>query len=135
MAPQAGIDFLLKVEDSGTPGTYLTIGGLRSKSLSFNNEAIDVTSHDSSEWKELLDGKGIKSMSVSGSGVFTNSSAETQIRNDLIAGTLRKFKLFDGAGNTFEAIFKITSLEYGGEYNAEQNWSISLESSGAVSIA
>ncbi len=29
MAAKGGKDFLLKIEDSGTPGTYNTIGGLR----------------------------------------------------------------------------------------------------------
>jgi len=36
---------------------------------------------------------------------------------------------------TYAGTFQITSLEYGGEFNGEVTYSITLESSGAVSFA
>lgn len=136
MAGKAGKNLLLKVEDSGSPGTYTTIGGLRSKTMTLNNEAIDATNHGSNEYREILDTAGIRSMSVSGSGIFTSDANLAQIRADVIAGTLRNFQIVDtDAGDTFTAAFKIVSLERAGEYNAEQTYSISLESSGTITVS
>lgn len=132
---KAGKDWLLKIEDSGTPGQFTTFGGLRSNSLTINNEAIDVTNKGSNQWRTLLDGAGIRSMSISGSGVFTNSQTLSQARQDCINGTLRKFQMIDDdSGDTFEGFYKITSMERGGEYNGEMTWSLSLESSGEITV-
>jgi TP901-1 family phage major tail protein len=129
----AGIDFLLKIESSVTPGTFTTIGGLRSTQMTINAEGIDKTNVGSSEWKEMLDGKGIRDMSISASGVFTDSATEAQFQSDMLANTLRKFRVHDVTQNKyFEATFKITSLEYQGEHDKTRNWSIKLASSGAV---
>lgn len=136
MAGKAGKHLLLKVDTAGSPGTYTTIGGLRSKSMTINNEAIDATEHGSNEWRELLDGAGIRSMSLSGSGIFTTNANLSQMRADAIAGTLRNFQLVDDDnGDTFTGKFKITSMERGGEYNGEQTWSVSLESSGEIVVS
>lgn len=136
MAGKKGHDWLLQIEDSGTPGAFTTMGGLRSNSLTINNEAIDATNKGSNQWREVLDGAGIRSMSMSGSGIFTNSATLSQARADAINGTLRKFKMIDSdSGDTFTGLFKITSMERGGEHNGEMTWSMSLESSGEVTVS
>ena len=74
-------------------------------------------------------------MSLSGSGVFTDSTTLSQAQTDCLAGTLRSFKIVDNdSGVTFEADFKITSLERAGEYNGEMTYSMSMESSGTIAI-
>lgn len=131
----AGKDFVLQIGDGETSETFTTIGGLRSKSISIQAEAIEITNHGSQQWKELLDGAGVKSVSISGSGVFTDSAAEAQMQTDALAQTLRNFKIIDSdTGDYFTGKFKITSLEHAAEYNADRNWSVSLESSGAITF-
>lgn len=135
MAVGAGKSFLLQIGDGGGSEVFTTIGGLRSKSLSIAAEGIEKTNHGSSQWKELIEGAGIRSMSVSGSGVFTDSATESQMLTDMLAQTLRNFKLIDEeTGDYFLGKFKITSMELASEYNAEKNWSISLESSGEITF-
>ncbi len=132
MAGEAGIDFLLKVEVSTTP---TTIGGLRSKSMTINAEAIDITNHGSQEWRQILDGKGVRSMSTSGSGVFTDSAAEAEVRTLMLANTLMEMSLVDAdTGDMFSGSFKCTSLEYAGEHNGERTYSMSFESAGVVTF-
>ena len=47
--------------------------GMRSNSISFNSEAVDVThSQSSGNWRELLSGGGVKKAQITGSGVFCN---------------------------------------------------------------
>lgn len=133
MAGKAGKNLLLKVESPTVAGTFITLGGLRSKSISINNEEIDGTNHGSNEWKESLDEAGIRSMSISGSGIFDNSTVLKQAIKDVIAGKHRKYQIIDtDTDMKFEGTFKITSCEFAGEYNAEQTYSLSLNSSGAV---
>ena len=70
MAAQKGKDLLLKVDSTGG-GVFVTVAGLRARSLSLNARPIDITNADSANgWREMLDGAGVKSAAVSGAGVF-----------------------------------------------------------------
>ena len=132
---KAGIKLLLEIETA--TDVYTLLGGLRSKSISINGEAIDVTNHDSSQWKTLLDQAGIRSMSLSGSGVHNGDEATLGLAEDnSISQTLTKFRITDteSGGRIYTGLYKITSFERAGEYNAEQTYSMSLESSGAIGI-
>ena len=42
MAAQKGSAMLMKAGNAGSPETFTTIGGLRSTSISVNNESVDV---------------------------------------------------------------------------------------------
>ena len=83
MAAQKGKDVLMKINTSGS--TYVTIGGLRSTSITLNDEAVDITNKDSEGTRTLLAGAGVNSISVSGSGVFTDSTAEALVRTTFSA--------------------------------------------------
>lgn len=114
---------------------FQNFGGLRSKSFSFNSEGIDITNQDSDEWKNILDGAGVRSFSVSGSGVYTNEDVfqdaqESALNNALICMMFIDVK----ASRVWVGCMKITSLEISGDYDAESNYSISAESSGAVTV-
>ena len=55
---QKGKDLLLKLDDDGA-GSFVTLAGLRAKSLSFNAATIDITHAESAgQWRELLAGAG-----------------------------------------------------------------------------
>ncbi len=134
MAAQHGKDFLLKIEDSGTPGTYLDVGGFRSNSFSMNNETIDITSKSSNNMRELLSGGGVQSFSTSGSGVFMDDTTFTNVEGLARSKALHKWQIVVPDFGTYEAEFQVTSLEFSGEHNGEVTYSISLESSGAVTF-
>jgi TP901-1 family phage major tail protein len=123
-------------DGTGTLGdSYQILGGLRSKSFSFNSEAIDITTHDSSEWKKILDSAGIRSVSLSGSGVYENGTVMNRARSRAFANQNTSFQLIINAdGDYFQGCFKITSLELSGDYNAESNYSLSMESASAVTF-
>lgn len=136
MGAKGGKDYLLKVEDTPGSGTFTTIGGLRSTSATRNAEAIDATNHGSNQNKELLNGAGIRSMSVSGSGIFTDDANLEAIEDAHEAQLLTRFQVIDtDNGKSYTALFKIVSFERSGDYNNEQAYSISLESSGAITVA
>lgn len=133
MAAQKGSAVLIK---QTIGGTATTIGGLRSSSLTINEETVDVTNKDSSGNRELLADGGILSMSISGSGVFTDSTAEQSFRSAALgATTFQTFTFVIPDLGSYAGTFQVTSLEYAGEYNGEATYSFSLESSGAIAFS
>ena len=80
MAAQKGRALLMKIGDGASPEVFTTIGGMRSTSITLNDEAVDITNKDSTnDARVLLAQGGIKSASVSGNGVFTDSASETTL--------------------------------------------------------
>ncbi len=59
MAAQKGLDVLMKIDISGTK---TTIGGLRSTSITLNDESVDITNKDSLGSRTLLAGAGVNSL-------------------------------------------------------------------------
>jgi TP901-1 family phage major tail protein len=115
---------------------YRIIAGLRSKTLTLNNEEIDVTNHDSNEWKTLIQNAGIKSLAISGSGIFKSDDDLRIVQYMLMEGTIFPWRIYDeDASLIYEAYFKITSFERAGDYNNEQSYTLSLSSSGQVHYA
>ena len=135
MAAQKGSAMLMKVGDGADPEVFTTIAGLRSTSLTVNNESVDVTNKDSSGKRELLAAAGVQSISVSGSGVFTDGSSESTIKTNALADTINNYQFLVPDFGTFTGAFQITSLEYAGEYNGEVTYSMSFESGGTITFA
>ena len=135
MAAQKGSAMLMQVGNGGSPETFTTIGGLRSTSLTINNESVDVTNKDSSNQRTMLAAAGVQSISVSGSGVFTDAASETTIKTNVLADTIDNYQFLVPDFGTFTGGFQVTSVEYAGEFNGEVTYSMSFESSGAITFA
>lgn len=134
MAAQKGRSVLIKVDTNGS-GSFETIGGMRSKSLTINKETVDVSDSDSAgQWRELLGGAGVKSMTLSGSGVFKDSTTEGKLREYMMGDALIEFQFIMPGLGTFEGPFDLTTLEYSGEYNGEAQYSVTVESGGEITF-
>ncbi|MEM9795796.1 MAG: phage major tail protein, TP901-1 family [Pseudomonadota bacterium] len=135
MGVQSGKDLLLKVDLDGN-GDFRTMAGLRATRLTFNSDAIDVTSTESAGgWRELLAGGGVKTASVSGSGVFRDADTDARARQLFFDGAIPVFRVIIPDFGTVEGAFQITSLEYSGTYDGEATYEVSLSSSGELSFA
>lgn len=128
-----GLAFLLKVGDGALPPVYATVAGLRTTHLSINGDLVATTSKAPGAWRELLSGAGVRSVSVSGAGVFTGSAAEARIKSNALAGTIDDYRLSFESGDTMTGRFLVTRLDYAGDFNGERSYTLNLESSGAVS--
>lgn len=145
MAAQKGLDMLLKVNTTGS--TYVTVGGLRSTSITLNDESVDITNKDSLGHRQLLAGGGMNSVSISASGVFTDSATEENVRADFFGqqntsdgssaqtASFTNYQFLIPDFGTLTGSFQITSLEYAGEYNGEVTYSMSFESAGYITYA
>ncbi|MFC3581935.1 phage tail protein [Sphingomonas hylomeconis] len=132
MGVERGSAFLLKVGNGATPVAWQTVAGLRTTQLSVNGEMVGTTSKDSGGWRDLLSGAGVRSVSVSGAGVFTGSAAELRVKGNALAGVLDEYRLSFESGETMTGTFLVTRLDYAGDYNGERSYTLSLESSGPV---
>ena len=135
MGIEKGSAFLLKIGDGAATPTFATVAGLRTTQLSVNGEAVVVTNKDSGGWRQLLSGAGVRSVSVSGAGVFTGSAAETRIKGNALSGVLDDYRLSFESGDSMTGRFLVTRLDYAGDFNGERSYTLSLESSGAVVAA
>ena len=132
MAAEKGSAFLLKVGNGAEPPVFATVAGMRTTQMSINGEAVNVTHKDSGGWRELLSGAGVRSVSVSASGIFTGSSAEARLKSNALAGLTDDYELSFESGERLRGRFLVTRLDYSGDYNGERNYALSLESSGPV---
>ncbi|MBK8631382.1 MAG: phage tail protein [Sphingomonadales bacterium] len=132
MPAEKGSAFLLKVGNGATPPVYTTVAGLRTTQMSINGEPVVITHKGSGAWRELLSGAGVRSVSVSGAGVFTGSTAETRIKSNALAGILDDYELSFESGEKMQGRFLVARLDYAGDFNGERSYTLALESSGAV---
>lgn len=135
MAAQSGKNMLLKLDQTGS-GSFLTVAGLRTRTLAFNASTVDTTDQESAgRWRELLAGGGVKRASLSGAGVFKDSAADAQIRSLFFAGTIRNWQLVLPDFGTVAGPFQIVALEFSADHAGEVTFDLALESAGEVTFA
>ena len=123
MTAQKGKDLLLKLDSDGA-GTFVTVAGLRSRSVAFNTETVDITHADSAgQWRELLAGAGVKHAKVTGAGIFKDAASDALVRQYVFAGTIRDWQVIIPDFGTVEGPFQIAAFE------------LSLESAGELTFA
>ena len=134
MAAQKGKDLLLKLDSDGL-GTFVTVAGLRSRSLAFNSETVDITHAESAgQWRELLAGAGAKNARITGSGIFKDAASDAVIRDYVLAGTIRPWQVVVPDFGTVEGPFQIVAFELTGRHDGEVAFELALESAGELTF-
>ncbi|SCZ71654.1 phage major tail protein, TP901-1 family [Epibacterium ulvae] len=134
MAAQNGKDLLIKVDMTGD-GQFTTIAGLRATRISFDAESVDITSLDSQGgWRELLGGAGVRSATISGSGVFRDADTDARTRQLFFDGETPRFQVVVPDFGIIEGAFQVTGLEYAGSHNGEATYELTLASAAALSF-
>lgn len=134
MPASLGRSFLLEVDSNGS-GTYQAIGGLRTRTFNINNEAVDVThSGSTNQWRVLLASAGVKSVDLSGDGVFDDEAAFNTAEAYARAGTIRNWRITVPGLGVYIGLFQISSAELSGAYNDAVMYSLSLASAGEVTF-
>ena len=113
----------------GDSSTGTLIAGARTKSLTINNESIDVTTDDASGFRTLLSDVATKSVDVSVEGLLFDDAVLSIAANG--TGLLAEHTLdIEGIGE-INGDFFLNSFESGAEYNGSITFTASLQSSGA----
>ena len=140
MAKQLGRSLLVKIGDGAGSEAFAAVAGLNSKSITVNNSTIDVTTPDASTpdgalFAETLN--GLKSVAVSGDGIFLDEAAQEGRLNTVAmqADPKANFQIVAPDFGMYSGAFRVTSLEFGVETEGATIFSISLESIGTVTYA
>lgn len=129
-----GNSFVLKMATTFNGSTYEQVAALRATSLTINNSTVDVTTKDS-VWQCLMPGGGVKSISVSADGIFSAGTGQDRLREAMLATTLWNAQIVDEDANTWTGAFHIESVEYGGDANSEETFSVSMSSAEEIVYA
>lgn len=135
MSGQKGRDVLIKIGDGEDSEAFVTVAGIRAKTISLNARTVDGTSGESpSAWRELIAGAGVKSASVSGAGVFKDAASDALIQQAFFAQASKSFQLVIPDFGVLEGPFLVEALDYSGDHDGEAAFAITLASAGALSF-
>lgn len=136
MSGQKGRDVLIKIADGGDPETFVTVAGIRAKTISLNARTVDGTSGESPQaWRELIAGVGVKSASVSGAGVFKDANSDALMQQAFFTQAAASFQLVIPDFGTLSGPFIVEALDYSGDHDGEAAFAVTLASAGALSFA
>ncbi len=129
MAAQRGRDMLVKIKDD--LGIFVTVAGLRTKTLKFNAKSIDITHSESDEaWRELLPGAGVKSVEIGGNGIFKDGASDALVRTSFFEQSAKTYEIIIPDFGSITGNFIITTLMYAGSYKGEASYELQLVSAG-----
>lgn len=129
MVGYSGNLVLLKVKQGKE---YNVVGGMRTTRFLLNNQIIDATHKESGKWRYLLDNVGVSSLSITGSGVFTDKDSEKAVRKLAFDNLKSKFLLAFGNGDKLEGEFVVSTYERVGNVSEEETYNLTLESAGKI---
>lgn len=111
---------------------WQTVGGMRNLKMVVNSQLIDSSNNNSIAWRELLNEAGLRYVTISGSGAFTDSAGEKNLQELVFLGKLAEYKFKFANGSSLIGKFIINHYERIGEVNEEESYTINLESSGEI---
>jgi predicted secreted protein len=143
MAIFNGTDLILKVSET-SEGTEYKLLHSQNVSLSVNADTIDVSTKDSSGWRDLIGGQKSFSLSADGLYDYSPTSGTTTDPSDLVTQMLNRTEVtftftYGGslsAGDTYyTGSGLVTSFEVSGGVEDAPTYSVSIEGTGALTQA
>jgi TP901-1 family phage major tail protein len=134
MTAQKGSLMLLKIGNGGTPETFATIGGMRVTELIHENQLMQASDLESGAWRKLLTGAGLRAITISGDGIFTDSAAEETLRSTAMSHATRNYQLTFGNGDSMIGAFQVASYKRRGMHDDAESYSITLASAGEIVV-
>lgn len=132
MVARKGSLVVVKIGDGGETELFTTLGGLRLVEYSIANPVLDNGDLESGAWRSLHNQPGNRSLSITTSGIFTDSAPEETLRGDAFSGSARNYELEFGNSQKISGAFLITALTRSGSIESEQRYTLSLASSGPI---
>lgn len=138
MATQKGRLLLIRMKGEATAAPFPNLCGMRSKTMTINNNEVDVTTADCVDpggplWTKVME--GVKRLNVSGNGFFEATASEKALATTALSGTpMDEFEIVVPELGTFSGTFLISSYELGGEMEGGITSSFSLASSGPITF-
>lgn len=132
MAEASGRDLVVK-DTSSSPS--VTIAGVRTKGVAVNAEPVDITSDDSSGWRELLAEPGQQQVDLSVSGITDNDTFRGKALTAPGSKSMESLQIDYPDGSTLSGSWFIASYTETGEYNGSVTFEMELQSSGTLTFS
>ncbi len=133
MSQQPGRTLLIKRGDGASPEVFSNVCGIATRSISINNNEIDVTVPDcSTPGNKVLANTayGIQKLEVSGDGKFTSVDGHKNVASDALNQATGNYQVVVPGWGTFEGAVMISSYKVSGETEGDADFSIALTLNG-----
>lgn len=135
MAGQRGRDMLIRIGDGSAPEVFVTVAGIRARTISLSTRLIDATTAESPRaWRELIADAGTRYAEVAGRGAFKNAASDARIRQAYFSGETASFRLIAPGFGVLAGPFVVSELSYDGDHDGEATFAIRLSSAGVISF-
>lgn len=133
MAKFKGLDFILEVNTGALlEPVWTKICGLTQTGLTINAESVDVTDNCSDGWREMLEGAGIRSVSISASGNATDNAGQLFMTQAILDDEFIQARIKRGYGDQFAGMWHIPSNGFSAAHNGAETYEVTLESAGEI---
>lgn len=133
MTAKRGNELVIKRWDGAT---FVTVGALRTKSLTLNGNSIDVTTDDDVDgnnqiWRTRI--SGVKDFSVEGEGIakLANKALVQAVYNDFALGTVTDYQVVVPYLGTFECGMIVSNMSNSASYDDVITFSLAIEAAEA----
>jgi TP901-1 family phage major tail protein len=109
-----------------------TVAGVRTKSVTINNEAVDITTDDDTGYRTLLEESGQKQIDMSVEGLTKDDT----LIEKATSGTslIENYTIELPSGATITGSFRFNNLEVGAEYNEAITFTSEFQSTGSFTF-
>lgn len=125
----------LSISNGGTPEQFLALGGLQESEIEWLSQPPEARPISENAWFRAQEGAGPRSLRLSGSGLHDASEGETRLLTVLQAAQAARFRIRFGSTQTVEARFFVTRYQRRMSRSGLVESSLSLQSSGEVTIS
>ena len=97
-----------------------------------NNQLLDNSNLESGNWRQYMSEAGIRSLLISGSGVFTDSASEELFRTYAFGAATRNYQFCFANGDYVTGPFQVSAYERSGNHDGAEVYALTLESAGNI---
>jgi TP901-1 family phage major tail protein len=117
----------------GDVATGVRVAGMRSETISINNEPIDISDKGSLGVRQLMADVSMRTVDISGEGLFDGQSQLSAAVGDATALSATYTLLVTGVGS-FAGLFHLSSVELGAPHEDAATFTMTLASAGAITF-
>lgn len=135
MAAQLGNEFVLQIGDGADPEVFTTVAGATTNSFEVNNDVIDITTKDTTRYREILNSGGMTTFSTTIQGIWKGDTGAQALRDAVFDSAVQNARLIFEDGSTITGPFHFTSFSFTGEHHGAVQFSATLNNAGELTWA
>lgn len=130
MAKIRGVDVLVSIKSGSN---YITIGGQKDATLSFDSDTINITTKDDGDWRQFL--AGLKSWTLSCDALYIDGdAAQIALQNAFANAQTVEVKMSKAGSFTTTGNAIVTHLEFGAPLEDAFTASVEFQGTGMATI-